>query len=410
MTESDTNQNSHSQGEHGAGQGCSDPSQIGELLASVIEEVFEAIPECTMRPTDIARRIGISRTMVSRTVSAIKKENAILTLTSMPGPESLRSMMHAARIAGVAVEHVRIAIAAIDSFDTMIREQYGTRAAFNAALSVDQESSREKFEQASRYQMYKGMSQMLGVCSKAWLTCSVNTPNKEDPSKLDLSTVLGSSGLRRLRPDIPLMVSMKDVPQHWRRNFPGRREYDIRKYCQYPQAPITPIEFNGEVLKSFVPDVGSKDSIYDHLTATFSPKAQERHLDPKINRRGISIIPDIPVEVLNLDYIVHEDVYPGLTPELFVYNTNGTGKVRVLDPNWSLNRLATSDTVEFLGTGLKNLDLPDMPGYSDMIQYICSQTGYEPNVLRTYRVRIRYPLHGTQYMLAFKLHEKSDPD
>lgn len=384
------------------------PDELGEDLRSRISEVLRSVPGCSLRPTDLARTLDVSRVMVSRVLSSVAKESPTETLTSIPGPETLRSILRSAVNEGVLPETVELAMVSVDAFDTLIREDFGTRAALNAALSVEHEGSRERFEQSSRYQVYKGMSQIFGVESKVWLTCSINTPNAENDAKLDISTVLGASGLRKLRPDTPILLPMKDMPSHWRRNFPGRKEFDISQYCQHPPAPITPIEANGKIINTFTPETCSKKSVYDLISATYSPAAQDRNLDPEITRRGVSVTPMMPVASLITDFIVHEDIYPGQTPELFVYNTNGSGSVHVLDPNWKINRLATTDTVECLGTGLVNLDIPDVPGYTDMVRHVCAQTGYEPDVLRAYRVHVQYPVYGTQYMLAFKLCEQDD--
>ena len=136
------------------------PEELGILLGSSILKVFEGVPNCSMRPTDLARAMVVSRVIVSRMISSARKENHIETLTSIPGPESVRSILHAAAKVGAPQGDVQLAVLAIDSFEKAIRDQYGTRAAFNAALSVEHTTARNKFEQSSRYQMFKGMSQI----------------------------------------------------------------------------------------------------------------------------------------------------------------------------------------------------------------------------------------------------------
>ncbi|HCT45095.1 MAG TPA: hypothetical protein DF699_07775, partial [Phycisphaerales bacterium] len=180
------------------------PDQIGQELATNLNLVLTEIEGCSMRPTDIARVLDTSRVMVSRLLSAIRKDDPIERLTRIPGPETLRSIVRAAGQHGVEAEHINAAEKAIEAFDELIREQFGTRSALNAALSNTNPNARSKFEQSSRYQVFKGMSQIVGAQSNLWLTTMMLTPSNDQPDGIDISTIHGTSGLRRLRPDTPI--------------------------------------------------------------------------------------------------------------------------------------------------------------------------------------------------------------
>jgi len=183
---------------------CEKPEALGARLQLTLGAVLKHIDGCTQRPTDIARHLDVSRVMVSRLLNAIRKPNPIETLTRIPGPETLRSIVRAASKFGVSRAEIQDALISIDEFDSLIRDQYGTRTAMNAALSSANEQTLEKFEQSSRYQVFKGMSQIVGAQSSLWLTAMMLTENKDDPKGVDVSTIHGTSGLRRLRPDTPV--------------------------------------------------------------------------------------------------------------------------------------------------------------------------------------------------------------
>ncbi len=357
-----------------------------------------------MRPTDISRKLVVSRVTVSRTISAIGKENPVEILTGIPGPESLRSIIQAAQKNGVENGDVKVALVAVECFEALIRDQFGTRAALNAALSVKHSGSRDQFEQSSRYKVFKGMSQIIGAESKLWLTCTMYTPNKDDPSTFDLSSIFGPSGLRRIRPDTPIELTFSAGPQRWSvEGEPSGMTFDLESFCANTLAPITVAQKDGKVIKTFAPDIGNKDSIYDMLTGVHIPNAMSRIARPSLTRRGISVIPVIPVALLNMDIILHRSIFEGIEPEAFVYNNRGSGKADFENPDWNINRMATDDKIMQINPGLNNLDLQEVPRYRDMVLRMCDVNGYEPAGFRAYRLQIQYPVYGFQYVMAFRV-------
>ena len=379
-------------------------SEVGEILGQSIERVLKGVPNCTMRPTDFSRTLNVSRVMVSRILTAIGKENSDELLTSIPGPETLRSVMRASEIAGVPHEHVRSALDAVDQFDHLIRNQYGTRAALNAALSVEHAHTRDKFEQSSRYQVFKGMSQILGVQSKVWMTCMLMTPSKADKNGIDISTIHGTSGLRRLRPDMPIMLAY-GIPPKYRANrqSPEQLGLDLTEFFSHTPAPLTVVEENGQIINTFAPEIEGKDALYDMLASVHIPGGSNRFAAPGRTMRGTSVIPDVPVVTLISDVILHGDIFEGNDPSLFVYKTMGKGGADIEDSARDIDRVETNDEIVELGIGLANLGLADIPRYPEMVNHLCKQNGYDPSEFRTYRLQVQYPVYGFQYVIAFEV-------
>lgn len=385
--------------------GSLSPEQVGRALQDTILKVFQSVPDCTMRPTDISKKLGVSRTMVSRTISAIGKDNPIETLTSLPGPESLRSMMHAAKIAGVPSDDVQIALALIADFAAMIRDQYGTRAAFNAALSVSHVNTREKFEQSSRYQVFKGMTQILGVECKVWVSSVIVSPNRHEEGSVHLTSFFGPTGLRRLRPDMPILLEYGQ-PSIWRSGvkIAGPAEtIDVNQYYSNPPAALQAIEKNGRVTMTFAPDVQGKDDCYDMILASRREALGYHQSAPGRTTRGRSVIPDLPVGLMVCDYVLHKDIFAGIDPELYVYRTLGKGMASIDDQVRDNDRIDTGDRVMHLGNGIESLGVPDVPKYAKMVKHLCEYNGHTVNDFRTYRLQVQYPVYGFQYIMAFRV-------
>ncbi len=347
---------------------------------------------------------------MSRVLGAIGKENPIEVLTSIPGPETLRSIVRATKNCGVPDEQVRSALEVIDDFDHLIRDQFGTRAALNAALSVKNADTRQRFEQSSRYQVFKGMSQILGFQGKIWLTCMMFTPNAEDKDAIDISTIHGVSGLRRLRPDTPIQL-VYGLPLKYKsgRDFPVQMEFDLTPFFSHIPAPLTVVEDQGQVISTFAPEIGGKDALYDMLDSVHVPAGLSRFARPGQKTRGTSVVPDVPVVTLVNDVILHGDIFEGAQPKLIVYKTMGKGAADNEDASRDIDRMATCDEIASLGTGLTNLEIHEIPKYREMVNHLCEQNGYAPEEFRTYRLQVQYPVYGFQYIMAFPVADQQRP-
>lgn len=380
------------------------PECVGNGLRATIGRVLREVPDCTMRPTDISRRLDISRVMVGRVVRAVEKEDPIETLTSIPGPETLRHIVQSAQVAGVSEEDVQAAIDAIELFDWLIRDQYGTRGAMSAALSVDHAGQRERFEQASRYQAFKGMSQVLGVESKLWLTCMMMTPSNDSEHGINISTIHGTTGLRRLRPDSRVNFVYGTPPKYISgRQMPERMDLDLSPYFSNTPAPLDVVEENGQIINTFAPKVAGKDAIYDMFAGVHVPNGSNRFAAPGRTCRGTVVIPDVPVTALVSDVILHGDIFEGITPELLVYNTMGKGGADIEDPKRFVDRVETNEEIVELGDGFSKIEVPDVPKYEQMVRFLCEKNGYSPKDFRVHRLQIQYPVYGFQYAIVYKV-------
>lgn len=380
-----------------------DPEIIGGNLQRSLDRVLQGIEGCTMRPTDIARTLALSRVMVSRLLSAIRKSDPIETLTRIPGPETLRSIVRSSADAGAADEHISQALNSIEAFDELIRVHFGTRSALNAALSNTNENARSKFEQASRYQIFKGMSQIVGAQSNLWLTCMMLTPSEGSPDAIDISTIHGTSGLRRLRPDTPIRFVYGVPPEYVdRRQSPVQRGTDLSSFLLHQSAPLRVDEENGQIINTFEPEVGGKDDLYDMFAEVYIPSGSNRYAAPGRSYRGTTVIPDVPTVTLVSDVILCDGIFDGIEPELFLYNTMPRGGADIEDPKRFIDRVKTNERLEYMGTGTDALEVSDFPAYRDMIGYLCEKNRRRPDLIRTYRLHIHYPVYGFQHTIAFQ--------
>lgn len=55
-----------------------------------------------------------------------------------------------------------------------------------------------------------------------------------------------------------------------------------------------------------------------------------------------------------------------------------------------------------LVSGLQRFEVDEVPNYAKMIARLCGQLGRKESEFSVYRLVMAYPVHGFQYVLAFR--------
>lgn len=374
---------------------------LARELSAGLAGVIDALPGDSGGPSAVARTLGVGRVPISRLLGAIRRDPGAEVLALLPGPETLRSIVHAAHRAGVEDGAVHRALGAIDRFEVLIRS-FGTRAAFDATMSVREPEALERFEQAGRYQVFRGMSQVLGVEAELWLSTMILTPTPGASVDLDVTAVHGALGMRRLRPDV--VVSFTYGAPHEAVGRPGGSidlAMDLSAYYTSEPAPLRAHDRDGNIVHEFCPTTTGKDAQFDMLAGVHAPAHSKRYRDAKRTTRGVVVIPDIPVQSMIVDLFVGRGVFEGIDPRVYLYNTVARGPGDIEDPARLHDRVVPPVEPEPITDPVAGLTIDRLPGYGGMITKVCNRIGYNAADLRGWRLKVPYPLYGFQWVLAF---------
>lgn len=382
--------------------------KLAREMADGLGALVDALPESGRGPSAVARTLGVGRVPVSRMLGAIRREPGAEILAMLPGPETLRQIVQGAAKRGVDPSVVARATECVERFDASIRA-FGTRAAFDATVSVREPGALERFEQAGRYQVYKGMSQVLGVEAETWLSTMILTPTPGRDVALDVTAVHGALGMRRLRPDVT--VSFTYGAPHEAVGTPGGSfdlAMDLSPYYTHDPAPLRGHERAGKVIHEFCPSQIGKHAVFDMLAGVHAPAHSKRFRDEKRTKRGVVVVPDVPVQSMVVDLFVGAGVFPGLDPEVFLYNNVARGPADVEDHARLHDRITPPVRPEPIDPD--ELSLDSLPRYSELLGRVCARINYDPADLRGWRLRVPYPLYGFQWVLAFDAPEGPGAD
>jgi len=385
--------------------------RIGSSLAGALGDLLASIPGTSTRPQSLAKSLSLNTVMTSRLLKATRSDDPMAVVHALPGPEPLRRFIRAAAKRNASPPLVERAERAIESFEQLIREE-GDRGTLDAIIGGWRPDVKEKTETQAKQLMFRGASQLFGTLQEVDLATAVLTPNRDDPTRVDLIWIKGSIGLRRLRvgADMKLGVHALAESAHPLRTFDGGQADTLpglllEPFCTKPLPTINKIE--GDRRTEYTVSggaVGSRSTV-DIVYGIVIEGALARHRGPEDAPRttGVATAIGVPSRVLVFDVLVDAGLFARQSPSPLIYRTVFAGLANPNDPSRDIDRLDTGETVRPLGIGIDRFRSAEVPNYLDMLRLLCDKRGIDGTSLRGYRCRIECPVYSSQIGLAFDL-------
>jgi hypothetical protein len=385
-------------------------ASVGESLARSIGAVLDALPWGPVGPADLARNLGLDKVLTSRTLKALRNRDPLAVVHLAPGPEPLRRLLRSAARHGVPADLVADADEAVRRFELMIRQEAGDRSSLDVIISAWLPEARQEFELRRKQSAFKAMSQLKGVMAETNLATVMVHPSP-DGRNLDLVWVSGLLGLHRLRPRVGVKLTTRritngDCPRR-PMSLDGVPVDDLTgvrldDFCSSPP-PGLEIHRVGEVVQYTLADHGFGPRSAVDLVFAEVDLAELPRFVPTERKRKAYFFAEIatPAKTLHFDVFVHEDVYPGSSPRLVMYDTALDGVADVNDASRNMDRLEMSETVQAMGRGAAAPRTADVPDYASLIRLVCAKMSWDFPAFRGYRCRIDYPIYGCQVAMTF---------
>ncbi len=390
----------------------------GDLLTS-LGAALDGLREKPAGPQALASRLGIDKVLASRLLKAVRAGDPISAVHRMPGPEPLRRVLAGLEAQGVPGAVVATARKAVDRFESLIRHEIGDRAALDAIVSAWVPEARREFELRRKQAAFRAMSQLKGAEARAIMATVMLHPSP-DGEHLDVLWLNGLIGLQRLRPGASIKMTTRrmsrDRGERMPRTLDGAAVNDLeslmlKDFCTAPPNtgwPSLRVHHAGEVVHySLGGDAFGPGSAIDFVFAEASLAEIKRYRAPGSARKSyVFAETSVPAAVMQFDAIVHEDVFPGASPTLRLYDTAFEGVAGANDPARDIDVLDLCEFIEPLGTGLSRCRSADVPRYAELVKLACEKMSWDAAAFRGYRARIDYPVYGSQATMLFDAPER----
>lgn len=384
-------------------------ARVGKDLASALDAVIAKLG-ADMRPAQLARTLSVDKVLASRIVKLCRSSEPLAALHVSPGPDPLRRFLRAARRRDVEAALLERAADAIDAFEALVREEAGNRTEFEVVLSAWLPDSRADFELRRKQPAFRCMSHLKGVAVDTNFASVLLCPS-DTPGRLDVVWLFGLLGLKRLSPGVPVRFASYRLPGQTSprttltldgRPVQGFDGLVLESFCSRP-TPRIAVQRAGDVFHYTLADEGfGPRTACDVVTAEVNRADLPAVDESGTNRRHhFSTEITTPSRVLVFDALLHADIDPGAEPALSLYDTVPHGIADAGDPARDIDRLSHREIVQPLGTGISRFGSADVPRYHELLRHACERLGWDGEALRGFRVRIEYPIYGSQVVLSF---------
>ena len=339
-------------------------------------------------------------------------DEPLAALARMPGTNGMRLLLKAVEKAIDERELVNKAETAISELEHLVLREIGDWKSLEAVLSGWLPDAREQFELNNRQMAFRAMGNLRGVMADAEVSVTLLHPSQESKKWVDRAGITGICRMRRLRRGTPIdllhgscisppanvqRLSLDDELIAATHGPPFLREFSTSP------TPTLDVRVDGEIVHYL--QSGGEIGVSSSADLFFADVMRKRY--PA--NGSISDMPatpgavvDVPVKTLIIDVLVHEDVWPGVQPELRVYDTARHGLANPIDPARDMDRLDVLDSIQDLGSSLSRFRTSVVADYCDLIRCVCDKLGWDSGRFRGFRYKIEYPIYGTQVSMIFR--------
>ena len=366
---------------------------VGEELVTAFRHLVASIPESTPSPTRLARRLGMSRVIVSRLLGSLACNDPLESLQRIPGPESLRVAAAGAATAGSDGPTVARCNVAIEAFAKLIRGDYGTRGSLNAAIGAARPALRASTVASARYQVYKGMRELMGIAAEAWVMTAVLSPSVGDARVLDVVRVDGAVGIDRADPFAAVHVCERPIPGS------TRHDLGIDLHDAGPNPAASRETFHDDTIRvhRLAGQPAPLNGAVDLLTAVHERVDLRINAPAALPRLEITITPDVPVRVLLVDVLLHESLASMLRVEVRGNEPRGLDEPRGPRAERPEHRAGTPLAVESMPPGQPPSPRAEWPRQGSLLERIGAELGRGSDRFATHRLRLLHPVPGSRF-------------
>jgi hypothetical protein len=385
--------------------------QAAKALQSALRGVLNATPAAWNGPNELLRILGVQASLGSRLLGALSQDDPLATLMRLPKSNGLKLVLRGAARAKAPPELIEEATRATREIENLVRFS-GGQGDFDTMLAGWLPEGRMAFELRNRQAAFRAMSNLRGLAADVILSTNFVHP-AADPERCDEAKLIGPVGLRRLRPGAEVQVTSTRVLEPDPTGPPDTtldgRALDeepassaLVEFCE-PSPPRVRCVRQGLVLQRIL--AGNHVGPESRCTLVFGEarrNARHRHSAPDRSFAGGSETIDIPARTLILDFLIHEDVWPGCEPELRVYGFSALGPADPNNPSRDIDRQRVPESIQYLGRGVSGFGVSEVGRYVEMIRHVGAKLKWDIERFRGFRCRMPYPVYATQVCMVFK--------
>lgn len=392
-------------------------SAAGARMGKAMESILRAMPVSRAGAAELARFLKVDANVPRRIFAALRNHNSLAILQMSPGFRALDKFFNAAS-SHVSGDLIRSARQAARDAERMIRSNIGGRKNLALLVAMTSPDARRDIETNAKRTAFQGMSQWLGCQARCALGVYIVHPSFTSSERCNLAIVQGLRGFRchGSSVQVPLHIGCSfDEPES---QAPPMLTLDgenvrndtvrtmITDYCSRPIPSFRRIVEGDRayfLLDQPDFDLTRETDVYFGYNC---PDALQSRAGARRNHEMLNRVTTVPVSAGVLDVYLHDDVWPGASPEFAVFRIVPLGPIEVFDER-KIDRINTLDRVEFMGRGIA-AGPREIPQYVEMLRDSFARLKLNESKFRLFRCSVDFPPVFTQMTMRFMLPPRND--
>jgi len=398
-----------------------DAAEVLRELRGAIVGIVEALPGNVSTAADLQRTLRLDKMLCWRLFRVITAAGPLAAGAHVPGTANLRRFCDASEKLGkVPSTLVKAMRDRATAFERLVRVHAGDRVTFDSMVSaVAGSDADEKLSLLHRRAAFRANRHFWGIQAKTQLKTLIVQPGR-NPEKLDIASLEGYLGLRRVRQEAPFAVSWTRIANDDGTIVQFQREpLDLNadaalgislleEFCTRPIPRFRVIEAGrGFVLGELLGDGVGETAAITCIVGYLARDAVARYADHANQLFGCWSPVRTACEALILDLVIRHGTFGAGTPVAGVYaqHLNETAYPALQRDLDRIPPLPAS--AAYLGKGTSVMRTPDVPNYAAMAQRAFDRLGADGDEFDVYRCRIEYPVMPSTVLLRFELPERA---
>jgi len=392
-----------------------DCKRVLQGMRGALTEALGELGVDPARPQEVSRQLGLHRNLTWKLSKIVTGTNVFAAVPHVPGRSGVEIVLKALRKAGLSAVSLGRLETAMAEFERLVQVHAGDRATLELVAGgfVPGASQREAMLQARR-SSFRGNSAIWGVQARVLMAVHILAPNKEDPTKVDVTMVNGLVDFRRLGPDVAWPLFRRAV---WDdsgafRALAGRpisASCDgtdvgegatgvplLREFCSPGLDQLNVYETEKEIVYELpsgpVGRSGELTCLYGSVIPALGSQYAEREPGPDGERETCEMAHNLmtPVEMLHTDLLVHESLTWAMNPSVEVFSQL-EGRSTHHGERRANSRLSVDSEVHEMGQGLTSMSTPHVPRHRELLSHVFEQVGLDSEEFRGFRFVMNYP-------------------
>jgi hypothetical protein len=389
---------------------------LREALLPIIAQIAGPSP----RPSRLAERLEIDKSLASKLCRAYRTENALEFMYIVPAPAGLGIFLSAAARVDVAPELRSRATRSIARFQALIDETPGGRATLSAAISASSPEARIRNERSSKQAVYRAMSYLLGIQCESMASAFIIRPGEAD-GWVDSIDISHRISMRRLRPTAPVGLLSHRLHGHQGEENVAELRFEtldgnpaesvhsffLPEFCSDPLPEMQEFKNGNQTTIALSKSGPPPEAPFNLTFAAILRNAMEQYRTDESEHGWRNYLLHCPCKTLVRDVFIRDDLYVGTVPEIALYIPSPKGPETIKRPGeyGTMNTLDMAMPIEHLGMGLDRIGVKEIPSYTRLLKHVFERAGWDASRYRGYRTRVTYPVPMIYMNWWFKLPE-----